>query len=84
MLKDTARLDSRIEEAYADFLSRYPSYRGTSALDALRATEYRRLDEQRQVYLDYTGGSLHGESQIGVAEADDFDSLTDIRQVFFD
>jgi len=63
MLKDIARLNSRIEEAYSDFLARYPSYRGT-ALDALRSTEYRRLDEQRQVYLDYTGGSLHGESQI--------------------
>lgn len=33
-------------------------------LDRLRATEYRRLDESGQVYLDYTGGSLYAESQI--------------------
>ncbi|MEP7364733.1 MAG: aminotransferase class V-fold PLP-dependent enzyme [Acidobacteriota bacterium] len=49
---------------YEEFLAGYPSYRETSVLDELRATEYRRLDEQRQVYLDYTGGSLHAESQI--------------------
>lgn len=33
-------------------------------LDHLRATEYRRLDEGGHVYLDYTGGSLHAESQV--------------------
>ena len=49
---------------YEEFLARYPSYRETALLDELRATEYRRLDDQRQVYLDYTGGSLHAESQI--------------------
>ena len=54
----------RIEDAYADFLARYPSYPATAVLDALRSTEYRRLDEHRQVYLDYTGGSLYGESQL--------------------
>ena len=51
-------------ESYTDFAARYPSYAGTELLDKLRATEYRRLDEQRQVYLDYTGGSLYAESQI--------------------
>jgi molybdenum cofactor sulfurtransferase len=54
----------RVEDAYADFLVRYPVYSTTYGLDALRSTEYRRLDEQRQVYLDYTGGSLYGESQV--------------------
>ena len=53
-----------LEDAYADFLVRYPDYSRTDALDALRCTEYRRLDEQRQVYLDYTGGSLYAESQV--------------------
>jgi molybdenum cofactor sulfurtransferase len=52
------------DEAYADFSARYPSYLKTNILDNLRATEYRRLDERRQVYLDYTGGSLHAESQL--------------------
>ncbi len=50
--------------AYAEFVTRYPAYLETSRLDELRATEYRRLDEQRQVYLDYTGGSLYAESQL--------------------
>src|SRR6202521_2356548 len=54
----------RTDEACADFVARYPSYLETDLLDRLRATEYRRLDEQRQVYLDYTGGSLYAESQV--------------------
>ena len=58
------RADMAVEEAYGDFLRRYPDYSGTNRLDALRSTEYRRLDEERQVYLDYTGGSLYAESQV--------------------
>jgi molybdenum cofactor sulfurtransferase len=54
----------RIDEVCADFVERYPSYLGTDLLDRLRATEYRRLDERRQVYLDYTGGSIYAESQV--------------------
>jgi hypothetical protein len=33
-------------------------------LDALRAVEYGRLDVHGQIYLDYTGGSLHAASQV--------------------
>jgi selenocysteine lyase/cysteine desulfurase len=51
-------------QAFAAFLEAYPEYRTTERLDALRATEYRRLDEQGHTYLDYTGGSLHAERQI--------------------
>jgi selenocysteine lyase/cysteine desulfurase len=54
----------RFDAAYADFIQRFPEYTGTSALDELRATEYRRLDDLGQVYLDYTGGSLYAQSQI--------------------
>lgn len=53
-----------MKEAYANFVARYPSYLQTAVLDELRATEYRRLDEHRHVYLDYTGGSLYAESQL--------------------
>ena len=60
-IRETAQPTS---EACADFLARHPSYAGTGALDKLRSTEYRRLDELGQVYLDYTGGSLYGDSQI--------------------
>jgi molybdenum cofactor sulfurtransferase len=51
-------------EAYEAFLAECPAYASTAVLDQLRATEYRRLDEQQHVYLDYTGGSLHAESQV--------------------
>ena len=51
-------------EAYEAFLAEYPEYASTAVLDRLRATEYRRLDDQQHVYLDYTGGSLHAESQV--------------------
>jgi molybdenum cofactor sulfurtransferase len=51
-------------EAEAAFLAAHPSYRGTALLDDLRATEYRRLDERGEIYLDYTGGSLYAESQL--------------------
>ena len=39
-------------------------YHATETLDALRATEYARLDAQQHVYLDYTGGGLYAESQL--------------------
>jgi molybdenum cofactor sulfurtransferase len=52
------------DEAYADFIARYPGYATTSSLDRLRAAEYRRLDERRQIYLDYTGACLYAESQL--------------------
>jgi selenocysteine lyase/cysteine desulfurase len=45
-------------------LAQHPEYARTAALDALRATEYRRLDAGGHAYLDYTGGSLHAESQV--------------------
>ena len=49
---------------YDDFLKSYPGYATTHALDALRASEYGRLDAQDQVYLDFTGGGLHAASQV--------------------
>jgi molybdenum cofactor sulfurtransferase len=48
----------------ARFLDSHPAYAGTSALDDLRAAEYDRLDAQGIVYLDYTGGGLHADSQV--------------------
>jgi selenocysteine lyase/cysteine desulfurase len=64
MAESVAQEKRSIEEARADFLARFPAYKETGLLDELRATEYRRLDEHGQVYLDYTGGSLYAESQI--------------------
>jgi molybdenum cofactor sulfurtransferase len=64
MVESSAREKLRVEEAREDFLARFPGFKKTALLDDLRATEYRRLDERGQVYLDYTGGSLYAESQL--------------------
>ena len=50
--------------AYDYFLKNYSTYATTHALDALRVSEYARLDAQDQVYLDFTGGGLHAASQV--------------------
>jgi selenocysteine lyase/cysteine desulfurase len=49
--------------AYAEFLSAHPQFE-PAAIDALRASEYGRLDAQHHVYLDYTGAGLYAASQI--------------------
>ncbi len=53
-----------VEEEVRQLLLRYPSYAATHVLDTLRATEFARLDRLEQVYVDYTGGGLHGDSQV--------------------
>ncbi|WP_218005241.1 aminotransferase class V-fold PLP-dependent enzyme [Actinomadura macra] len=42
----------------------HPDYASTGRLDELRATEYRHLDEQGQVYLDYTGAGVAAQAQL--------------------
>ncbi len=64
MATEAAAKRPSIADAYASFLERYPEYAATEIIDRLRATEYHRLDEQHQVYLDYTGGSLYCDSQV--------------------
>ena len=61
---DGTRMPIASKPEYAAFLDAHPEYESTSRIDQLRATEYRRLDERRHVYLDYTGASLYAESQI--------------------
>lgn len=51
-------------KAYGKFIIDHPVWIETSKLDALRSTEYGRLDKQKQIYLDYTGSSLYSVSQI--------------------
>jgi selenocysteine lyase/cysteine desulfurase len=48
----------------ARFLAAHPAYPSTRAIDDLRSSQYGRLDAQGTVYLDYTGGGLHADSQI--------------------
>jgi molybdenum cofactor sulfurtransferase len=53
-----------IDLEYEEFIASHPDYARTAAIDELRARDYSRLDRHRQVYLDYTGSGLYGQSQI--------------------
>ncbi len=55
---------NRIEQAERAFRQAYPTFETTRQLDALRATDYARLDAGGHVYLDYTGGGLYAISQL--------------------
>ena len=46
------------------FLRDYTAYAWTRHLDAAREKDFARLDEDQQVYLDYTGSGLYAESQL--------------------
>jgi selenocysteine lyase/cysteine desulfurase len=48
----------------ACFRRRFPEYAITRAIDDLRRTEYRRLDQLGHTYLDYTGGGVYADSQL--------------------
>ncbi len=49
---------------FAKFSEDYPAYSATSVLDELRSAEFARLDENGQIYLDYTGSGLYAVSQL--------------------
>jgi molybdenum cofactor sulfurtransferase len=51
-------------EAEAAFTAAHPEYESTAAVDALRRSDFGRLDALAQVYLDYTGSGLYAESQV--------------------
>ena len=55
---------TRMRAAEGEFRRRYPQFDQDGALEELRRSEYARLDETNQIYLDYTGGGLHGTSQV--------------------
>ena len=54
----------QMPEGFAAFIESYPSFNRTKLLDEWRETEYSRLDDNGQIYLDYTGGGLYSESQL--------------------
>jgi molybdenum cofactor sulfurtransferase len=51
-------------ERFARFLKDFPRYSETLKFDELRASQFARLDERGEVYLDYTGGNLYAQSQL--------------------
>jgi selenocysteine lyase/cysteine desulfurase len=62
---DRRRFDPGAQaQAEAAFLEADPSFRETAVFDAIRASEYGRLDAGGDVYLDYTGASLYAASQL--------------------
>jgi selenocysteine lyase/cysteine desulfurase len=54
----------QMPKAEQEFLAAWPAYEGTRKLDALRASEYSRLDRLGHIYLDYTGAGLNAACQV--------------------
>ena len=46
------------------FLKQYPQYQLTWLLDALRRSDFARLDHQGETYVDFMGGSIYPESLV--------------------
>ena len=57
-------LHKDVNDAYRDFVARYPEYNGDPNLDALRLKEFSRIKESQEVYVDYVNGSIAPESLI--------------------
>jgi selenocysteine lyase/cysteine desulfurase len=55
---------NRLGPAESAFAADHPDFAPNGAVARLRRTEYHRLDADDQVYLDYTGGGMHANSQI--------------------
>lgn len=53
-----------LDAATADYSRRFPEFDPDGTFALFRKSEYGRLDDDDQVYLDYTGGGLHAERQI--------------------
>jgi selenocysteine lyase/cysteine desulfurase len=54
----------QIADGLSAFVESYPSFDQTRILDEWRETQYKRLDDNGQIYLDYTGGGLYSEMQL--------------------
>lgn len=61
---EPAAMPQGMTDDYREFVRRHPSWKTTAAIDALRRDEYPRLTASGEVYLDYTGASLHADSQV--------------------
>ena len=58
--------DDKANAAYKTFIKEYPEYHLTWTLDALRRSDFSRLDRTGETYVDYMGGSLYPDSLIRV------------------
>lgn len=53
--------DKKMFEA---FCGTFPEYKTTASLDVLRAKDFRRLDDKKHIYLDFTGAGQYGQTQL--------------------
>jgi molybdenum cofactor sulfurtransferase len=53
-----------MERTLEDFKRSYPEFESTLKIDDIRRTDFNRLESQRHVYLDYTGGGLYTDRQV--------------------
>ncbi|KAI0090817.1 PLP-dependent transferase [Irpex rosettiformis] len=58
--------DDAANAAFKTFISEYPEYYLTWTLDALRRSDFSRLDHVGEAYVDYMGGSLYPNSLVRV------------------
>ena len=56
--------DSPAALAYKAFLKEYPQYQLTWIVDALRRTDFARLERSGDTYVDYMGGSQYPDSLV--------------------
>ncbi|MFM7035419.1 MAG: aminotransferase class V-fold PLP-dependent enzyme [Planctomycetia bacterium] len=61
---DASASPETMADDYREFVRRHPTWERTASIDALRRTEYPRLAASGEAYLDYTGASLHADSQV--------------------
>ena len=61
---DNPYVAAGLNSAYKKFLNAHPQYTETTLLDEWRKTEYGRVNKNRHIYLDDTGGGLYGVSQL--------------------
>jgi len=64
MAHQDSLMTEELADAFGEFLAVFSGYGAPATVDALRATEYGRLDATGQTYLDFTGGGLYAESQV--------------------
>ena len=58
--------DDKANAAFKTFIKQYPEYHLTWTLDALRRSDFSRLDHAGEAYVDYMGGSLYPDSLVKV------------------
>lgn len=61
--------DDKANGAFRAFIKEYPEYHLTWTLDALRRSDFARLDRAAETYVDYMGGSLYPDSLVQVHTA---------------